>query len=311
MGRLALDESMFVRHAAVHTLGRLATEQPERAIRLVISTLHATPRDKEGSDRVIEICMRVLLQWYVWKGSADAGAELDVAIENVTNRHKDLGDILFPLREPLMHGAMDSDDSTHAVRRRAVGLLIKLVSNTTGILRQMLEQELAGIVPSEKEQEQFQALVKLANSIAGEVYFASGAFQPDKQNHAPVIQKPEQERFYKEGGTIFDDLAIIGLPGLAHHLVETLELFIPVDPRGVFLRIAAIVRAGRRWGYEYEDLAQDLIVRIIERYLAEYRSILQQNRQSQTALRETLETFITAASASAQRLAYKVDEIFR
>jgi hypothetical protein len=93
--------------------------------------------------------------------------------------------------------------------------------------------------------------------------------------------------------------------------VENLELFIPVDPLGVFLRVANIVRAGKMWRYEYEDMAQDLIARIIERYLAGYRSILQQNRQSQTALRETFETFITAASTRAQALAYKVDEIFR
>jgi hypothetical protein len=308
---LSTDESMVVRYAAVNTLWRLATESPDRAIPLIISILHTTPREKEESARVIETCMHALLDLYLWKENALAGAELDATVTSVATLHKEVADILFPLREPLTHGTMNADDPARAIRKRAVELLIKLVSNTTGILRQMLEQERAGIVPSEKEQEQFQALVKLANSIAGEVYFASGAFQPDKQNHAPVIQKPEQERFYKEVGTIFDDLAIIGLPGLAHHLVETLELFIPVDPRGVFLQIAAIVRAGKRWGYEYEDLAQDLIVRIIERYLAEYRSILQQNRQSQTALRETLETFITAASASAQRLAYKVDEIFR
>lgn len=307
---LALDESMLVRHAAVHTLNRLATEQPDRAIQLVISTLHATPREKEGRDRVIEICMRVLLDWYVWKASALAGAELDAALASVTTRHRDLGDILFPLREPLTVGAIDADDSTHAVRRRAVGLLIKLVGITTGLIKQMLEQRRAGVIPTEPQQEEFKALVKLADMIASEVYHASGAFQ-DQQNHAPTIQKPEQERFYREAGAVFDDLAIIGLPRLAQHLVETLELFIPVDPPGVFLRVAAVVKAGKMWGYEYEDMAQDLITRIIERYLAEYRSILQQDRHAQTALRETLETFITAAWPRAQALAYKVDEIFR
>jgi hypothetical protein len=307
---LTLDESMFVRLAAVHTLDRLATEQPDRAIQLVVSTLHATPRDKEGSDRVIEICMRVLLRWHIWKANALAGAELDTAVANVTTRYKDLGDILFPLREPLMHGALDAEDSTHAIRRRAVGLLVKLVRNTTDLIKQMLERRRADLIPTESEQEQFQMLVKLANSIAGEFYHASGAFQ-DQQNYAPTIQKPEQERFYREAGAVFDGLAIIGLPSLAHHLVETLELFIPVDPSGVFLRVAAIVKAGKMWGYEYEDMAQDLITRIIERYLAEYRSILQQDRHTQTALRETLETFITAAWPRAQALAYKVDEIFR
>jgi hypothetical protein len=308
---LVLDDSIFVREAAVHTLGRLATERVDRAIPLVISTLHATPREKEESDRVIEICMRVILDSYAWKASELAGTELNTAIANVTARHKDLGYILFPLREPLTHGAIDTDDSRHAVRKRAVELLIKLVRNTSELIKQMLEQRRAGVMPTEHEQEQFQILLKLANSIAHEVYFASGAYQPDKQHHAPTVQKPEQERFYREAGTVFDDLAVIGLPSLAHHLVETLELFVPVDPPGVFLRVAAIVKAGKMWGYEYEDVAQDLITRIIERYLAEYRSILQQDRHTQTALRETLETFITAAWPRAQALAYKVDEIFR
>lgn len=52
--------------------------------------------------------------------------------------------------------------------------------------------------------------------------------------------EPEQERFYRPVGKIFDDLGIIGLPGLAHHLVEILELFIPGDPR------AAVPSVGTR-----------------------------------------------------------------
>src|SRR6185437_2567736 len=73
----------------------------------------------------------------------------------------------------------------------------------------------------------------------------------------------------RTAGVVLDDLAVIGLRSLAHRLVENLELFIPVDPLGVFLRVANIVRAGKMWGYEYEDMTQDLIARIIERYLAD------------------------------------------
>src|SRR4029077_13708356 len=48
IGHLALDESMLVRHAAIRTLSRLATEHTDRAIPLIISTLHATPRGEGG-----------------------------------------------------------------------------------------------------------------------------------------------------------------------------------------------------------------------------------------------------------------------
>jgi hypothetical protein len=305
------DSSTYVGHLAVENLHRLASEYPNRAVPLVISALHTTSRERAGSNRVIKSCMLALLNLYVWKGNSLAGAELRAVVADLLNRHEEASEILFPLREPLIHGAIDAKSDEHDIRKRAVDLLISVVSKSTAPIKDMLEQEHAGKAPTEREREHFQILAKLANTIAGEVYFASGAFQPDRQHSAPLIQKPEQERFYREAGSIFDDLAVIALPGLAHHLVETLEMFIPIDPLGVFLRIAAVVRAGKRWGYEYEELAQDLIVRIVERYLAEHRPLLQQDRRCQTSLRETLETFITAASARAQALAYKVDEIFR
>ena len=75
--------------------------------------------------------------------------------------------------------------------------------------------------------------------------------------------------------------------------------------------MAATIRAGKRWDYQYEQLAQEVVLRIIRRYLADKRALLQNDDECQHALREILETFIEAGWPAAQQLAYRIDEIHR
>jgi hypothetical protein len=61
-------------------------------------------------------------------------------------------------------------------------------------------------------------------------------------------------------------------------------VYIDTDPRGVFLQVAAVVRAGKR-DYEYEQFAQDVVLRIVRRYLADKRALVQDDEECQRALR--------------------------
>jgi hypothetical protein len=58
-------------------------------------------------------------------------------------------------------------------------------------------------------------------------------------------------------------------------------------------------------------LAQDIVLRIVRRYLADQRALLQNDDECQRALREIPETFIEAGWPAAQQLAYRIDEIHR
>ena len=82
-----------------------------------------------------------------------------------------------------------------------------------------------------------------------------------------------------------------------------------IDPRGNLLRLAVIVRAGRNHRYESDRLAVDLIVRLIERYLAVYRHLFRGDADLQAALREILETFV--GWPSALQLIYRLDDLSR
>ena len=90
-------------------------------------------------------------------------------------------------------------------------------------------------------------LADALQSVGSNIYFASGAHGHDESPGAQVLQ-----RFYTESGEVIDELANVGLPRLSHDLLRTLEVLVPIDPRGVFRRVARVIRGGQKGGYEYD-----------------------------------------------------------
>lgn len=84
-----------------------------------------------------------------------------------------------------------------------------------------------------------------------------------------------------------------------------------MEPISVFEKIGKIVSIAQQGGYQYESLAADLIVKIIERYLAEYRWVFRENEKCQRTLMKILDIFVNAGWPSARRLTYRLEEIYR
>jgi hypothetical protein len=308
---LSEDESMSIREACVQALGKLATIDATRSLTLMVQILEGIPNDQEGADRLTCTTVQALTCWYVWRNSPIAKAAISGITSNILERARQAGNMLYVLREPLTHGSMDESGEPAEIRRRAVEVLKELSKESCEMVRSVLEKSKGKQQPTTEELAAAKSLLKLTNVIVGEMYFAAGAHQPGRESLPALITRPEQTRFYGEADGVFDDLASIGAPSLAHHLMETLEMYIDTDPGGVFLRMAATIRAGKRWEYEYEQLAQDVVLRVVRRYLADKRALLQNDNDCQRALREILETFIEAGWPAAQQLAYRIDEIHR
>lgn len=64
------------------------------------------------------------------------------------------------------------------------------------------------------------------------------------------------------------------------------------DPRGVLLRIARTVRASRVNGYQYDSMAANLVVSLVERFLAKYSYLLQEDDECRKAIIEVLDIFV-------------------
>jgi hypothetical protein len=89
-----------------------------------------------------------------------------------------------------------------------------------------------------------------------------------------------------------------------------LEIFIPLDPSGVFELIAQSVKSSEQDGYSNESIAADLIVRIVQRYLADYRAVFS-DRARLDDLMDCLDVFVRAGWPAAQSVTFKLGEIWR
>jgi hypothetical protein len=209
-------------------------------------------------------------------------------------------------------GPLDrSDPDADARRGRALDFVLSVTRAAGGAFhRGVAMANASGEQPSEGTpgQEQLEALAHLLDGVALSLYFVSGAYKGDEQE---VPGPGVQHRLFMEAGPIIDELADIGLAPIAHHLLETLEVLIPFDPSGVFMRVVAVIRGGRKGHYQYDRMAEDVLVRVVERYLADYRSLFQQDPEARRALIEILDTFVKAGSEGARRLSYGLDGIFR
>jgi hypothetical protein len=208
------------------------------------------------------------------------------------------------LHEVRSAGAFTSEDNE--VRRRAFDLCEELAEAGFALLGDLES------VAAEDEERVAQARrgAKLLDSISSQLYFASGAFEARRDNaHA---QPSEAEvRFGEEAAGLVARLGGAPLPPITHHLVELLEHLIDASPERTLLAVRSIVvGGGKRGGYQLDKMAIDLVVRIVQRILADHRGVLQR-AESLTALRELLDVFVDAGWPEAHRLAYGLEHIFR
>ena len=136
------------------------------------------------------------------------------------------------------------------------------------------------------------------------LFFASGA-HPGGSDITTA-----QLRLFEEARGFFEKLADCLVPSIAHHLIETLERYIDVAPGDVFALIARAVRAAERGGYALESMAQDLIVRIVERYLADHSEVFE-CADRRRDLMSCLDIFVRAGWPAAQALTFRIPEIWR
>jgi len=296
-------------------LGRLAGAETNR-VAAFTKIIFERITDGPGANNVREFCVGIFVYLYIWRGHHQSQSVVHQIISDPASYSSEANRILRGLREPVTYGPTDtSDPRADAVRKRALSLFKALLRSAQDGLGDLDRRNARTGFNDwlQSDQETAKALAQLIDGIGREVYFASGAYdaksqqQPEKSHDV----NPQSKRFYREADAILDELADAAFPRVAHHLLETLEHFIPVDPRGVFLRIHRVVLASQQAGYQYESLAADLIVRLIERYLAEYRSLLQQDNDCRRALIEILDVFVKAGWPNARRLTYRLEEIFR
>jgi len=296
-------------------LNVLSRFEPDR-VAVLTKAIFDRVMEGPGANEVRGLCVDIFSSLYIWRGHILCGEIAREIVASPVTYPNEAHNVLMKLRDPLTHGSTNRPDpEVDAVRRRAFDLLAGLLVSAHEGLRQ-LEVQHNGVQSNEwpqDDQDKAKSILSLIGSVSSEVYFASGAYDRKRQGlpGPSLVMKPESKRFYKEAGLIIDELTNVGIPSVAHYLLQTLEFFVKIEPHDVFLRIGRVISAGQQWGYQYESQAADLIVKLIERYLAEYRSLLKEDEECRRTLVELLDVFVQAGWPSARRLTYRLEEIYR
>lgn len=308
------DASTVVLDSLVKSLARMVSaEETDRLEEAVRALFERGKPERPGAKDLRQGCVHAMTDLYIWDGHEGAGEFLrDVVIGAIESEPDDAAAIVHRLREPLTHGDSSGDLGHTAIRRRTVEIAKLLLETAIAANNAQTEE------PRREEQlpddhplvVRARAIAHIIDGISSEIYFASGAFD-EKQPREPSTEGAKRERFYGEVGPVLDLLSEVPFPTVTHHVLETLEVCIPLDPRGVFLRIARAIKAGQGGSYETDSLGATLVVKLIERYLAEHRTLLQEDEECRTALVEILDIFVSAGWPEARRLTYGLQDIFR
>ena len=269
--------------------------------------------DRAGAADVRENCVQSMTSVYVMRGADDAGRFVnDVILGGMKVHPEHAQRIVHVLREAFTYGDVDpSATEDNEIRRRAIRLAEDLLEHATATFATW-NTELAG-QDLDREHPDIKAArttAQIIDSVATELYFATGIFD-ERQSKDSQVTPEQRERLYSEAASLLDRLCDVGFAASTHRVIETHEAFIPFDPRGSFLRIARTVKAGQAGGYDRDSLAAGLVVKLVERYLAEHRTLLQQDDECRQALIDVLDVFVRAGWPEALRLTYGLQDIFR
>ncbi len=311
------EERLGILYPVVGSLRRVAEAAPNRAAALTSSVLDRATT--EEADFVRRACIGLFVDLYLRFDESVSRKALYEVVSEPASHASEIGRIVRELRQQggLVAGAVaPSEPAQEAVRSRAFALLDRILDSVSEAYAELLEaiRREHGCEDTENERQPFQNLLEIGHAVAMELYIASGAHgerhRSDKSDRL-ILSPDVKRRFLSEAGRALDALAEFGHPQVAHPLLQMLEVYVCLDPIGVFLRVARALAVSREFGYQYEELASDLVVGLVERFLADYPLELRENAACRRALIEILDTFTEVGWPSALRLTYHLEQIYR
>lgn len=285
----------------------------KNAIIKTLNTLYKSMPQEKSWHEARAACLDLLMDVYLHEDNSTCKKTVFALTADPIKNSVDLQHILRHLRGYLTLGRLSNEKNADDEKRARAFILFETVIKsgiTSWNERETEYRKAKKETVTELEREENTQIAHLLDTACKELYFASNAYEYKQHPHFPIDEQ-KKERFYQDAQTLFHELAKVKHPSSVHHLLETLEYFIPQDPKGVFLLIGEILKSAQEYEYQYESLGESLFVKIIDRYIAEYKYILQEDEDCQNILMEILDIFVEAGWESAFRLVYKLDEIYR
>jgi hypothetical protein len=301
-----------------NTLWRLLAASgnpPDRVISIIERIAERADRMVRPDDRLDPLprAYALFLRAYLHYDHEKARELVFAALDQLPARQRVIVHLLGFLRDFLdERDPADSSPAVEAVRSRAwefMSAACERFRRAWQDLQQAYGGTPAGQIP-EAAMAAMREILHLCDAAASNLYFASGAFDEkgSRSDAEPAATGDQKRRFLARARRSIESLASVGEPRVSHPLVQLLHRYIEAEPRAVFELLGRVVEASLRGGYQYESLAAAEVVEIVERYLADYRDLLQ-TPACQHYLIHMLDAFVDWPAA--RKLAYRLGDIYR
>jgi hypothetical protein len=310
------ESSRRIIHYALVGTRHLARLHRKEMLRIAQTVFQRFRNDPNGSSIRCE-CLSIVLTANV-AGENPYGDELiGTVISNMATFTAEAVHLVQQAAEALTLGPVDQPDP-HADRLRGASFAFLVgITNAVREWARTLEPQVQGRSREELTQEvigQAEAARRVGHELGIRLYFASGAFDEKMGRthpHRGKLTLAMKARFLREAAPLLKLLTELGYPDAVHNALETLVAYVAIDPQVAFLAAAQAVRNGQAGGYQFEDLAVNLVVGLVRRYIADYASLFREDPQCRDALMDILNIFVKAGWAEAIELTGRLDQIFR
>lgn len=314
--RASEEQSPPILMALVDSLRHAGCSDPEYvrfSVDLLLSVLERVSSDCEP-DGVRSRTLLAILEADLWCQDERARNAVDTFVSGAPSCPGLASRFVSFLRDCLTLGKPEEvENDSHTARSRAVSIVVQLAnlasSQQVTIRSRYASRPLTEWRPEDRDE--YQASTKLLAHVATELFFASGAFDEDRQRDTARQQMPVRRRFFAELAPVIGLLVRLPAAEQGRHTLEMLAFLAKAAPAEVLPAIAALLAGLEETGQLGEAGIGPEAAACLEWYLAAQRSIFRNDPALVEALLSSLDVLVRAGVTQALRIAYRAEDIYR
>jgi hypothetical protein len=286
---------------------RVTQERPKWFSERLVAVRQRFPERVDDGDRIEPLWTQTIVKLCIEAEDAVASEYFWKWAKESVKFQEHVRTTLSYLRSAITLGDVErTTDRDERVRKYANSFFFETTKSSVEVANR--ELRLHGAPNSDPTA--LQAAVPILDGVATELYFGSGAYAA--RGGGKLASAEVSRRFLREFGPTLNLLAEAPYPSITHHLLETLEAHIDIDPEFVFrVAMKALNDGGKRSGYSFESLGVTLFDRIVRRYLADHRALISKSSEYRKDLMAALDVFVDSGWREARELVYELPEMLR
>lgn len=294
---------------ALRALSELAKADDEQAEQLELRVLARVANDDSQEGRQArDFAMWLLGDLYILRGRA-AGQRILTDLAADTANESDM--IVRTLGRYggaiLAETAGEPGERQHQVRQRALAWYGLVLEEALNAFEAMLTKYPPGSEIEEPDRDALQAICGVLDALSVRLLDAAGGLgQPGPR----PVQSAEQRRLFQEAKPMLRRLAALPIVPVAHHVIQTLDMYRDEEPDFAFSVIADCIRSVEAAGYAEDQIAATAVVAIVNGYLADHPEVFA-SADRQRDLLQVLDAFVRAGWTEARALVFRISDIWR